>query len=381
MAGVADRALDPLDQLQRHHQKADTQRGEHGLGEGAEIDDAAAAIEALHRRDRLTAQAVLAVVVVLDDPGIVPLGDLQEPQPLVHLHDPAERPLAGGCHEDEPRRRHWRLQIPALGVDPQRCRLPAGRQEGVVRAKIAGLLHPEVIAFVHQQAADQVEAGLRTADDDDLLRRATNTPRGGEIVGDGLLQPRMAGDEMVAEQVLPRVPGVPGDQSRPGGERELRDLRIARMKGDHAGGRAIAWLGRHQPAAGGECRRRHAGALAALPDRITRQGGDPGAGADAGVQIAFGEQRVIGRDHGVAADTQLVGQRPGRRQPGVGLEPPGHDVVAQRVVELAVHRHAGSAVEHQHVEEDAGVAARQLVSFDLTKAALFLGLMNCNARP
>ena len=101
LAGDADRRLEALDELRRHDDVGDAERREHRLRHRADIDDAAAVIEALHGGDRMAAEAVLAVVVVLDDPGVVLLGELEQAEADVHRHDEAERPLAGRGDEDQ----------------------------------------------------------------------------------------------------------------------------------------------------------------------------------------------------------------------------------------------------------------------------------------
>ena len=78
----------------RDDEIGDAQRGEHRLRHGAEINDAAGIIETLHGRDRVAAEAVLAVIVVLDDPGIMLLGIAQKREPRVERHHQSERPLA-----------------------------------------------------------------------------------------------------------------------------------------------------------------------------------------------------------------------------------------------------------------------------------------------
>ena len=127
LSGDADRRLEALDELRRDDDVGDAERREHRLRQRADIDDAAAVVQALHRRDRMPAEAILAVVVVLDDPGVVLLGDMEEAEAHVHRHHQAERPLAGGGDEDQARRRAVvGLELPAVRTDGQRDRPPAG---------------------------------------------------------------------------------------------------------------------------------------------------------------------------------------------------------------------------------------------------------------
>ena len=66
------------DQRRRHDHVADPQRREDGPREGADVEDAAAAIESLQRLEPAAVVAELAVVVVLDDQGVGALGPLQQ---------------------------------------------------------------------------------------------------------------------------------------------------------------------------------------------------------------------------------------------------------------------------------------------------------------
>src|SRR5690606_38457298 len=87
----------------------------------------------------------------------------------------------------------------------------------------------------------------------------------------------------------------------------------------------------------GADRRRHAGAARRWPvevlQEILRQaGGDEGAAAGAALDIALAGELVERRQHGVARDAQLRGERPARRQPAAGAEPPLQDGPAQGLV-------------------------------------------------
>ena len=73
--------------------EAKAQRRQHGLGERADVDHPAAGVEGLQRLDRPVAVAELAVVVVLDDGGVVPLGPVEQGQPPGQRHRHAQREL------------------------------------------------------------------------------------------------------------------------------------------------------------------------------------------------------------------------------------------------------------------------------------------------
>jgi DNA-binding SARP family transcriptional activator len=75
------RGLHGLAQRGRDHHEAKAQRRQHGLGERADVDDPPAGVERPQRLDGAPAVAELAVVVVLDDGGVVALRPRQQGHP------------------------------------------------------------------------------------------------------------------------------------------------------------------------------------------------------------------------------------------------------------------------------------------------------------
>ncbi len=55
-----------LDEGRRQHEVSEAKGGEHDLREGADVDDSLAVVERFQRVERPAAEAVLAVVVVLE---------------------------------------------------------------------------------------------------------------------------------------------------------------------------------------------------------------------------------------------------------------------------------------------------------------------------
>ena len=248
------------------------------------------------------------------------------------------------------------IEAPALGPHGQRHGPAAGGQEGAVGAEIARVLDPEMVAGIREQAADQVEGGLRAGHDHDLLGIAGHAAGDGEVLGDRRAQPRVAAELVVAEQVLPRVPHGGGQQPRPDGEGEARDLRVARMEGDPVGDGLVPGLRRHQAAALGEAGQRRRRLPGARPGGARRQGGDPGPGPGDGVEVALGLERVISRDDGVPAHAQVQGELAARGQARPRGQPAVQDLEPQAVVELAVQRRRRGPVERHHVEQEPAAA-------------------------
>src|SRR5215471_9387227 len=66
-----------IDEVLGNNQVAESKRRKEHLAKSAYIDDSAISIQALERWNRLTLVAVLAVKVILDDPGIILCGPVE----------------------------------------------------------------------------------------------------------------------------------------------------------------------------------------------------------------------------------------------------------------------------------------------------------------
>jgi hypothetical protein len=151
----AERLVDICDEVCRHDHKAHPQRRKHRLAEGAEVNHRRVGREPLDRRQRRTAVAQLAVVVVFDDPGAARHRVLDDrPAPLQAQHA-AERILM--------RRRDvhqaWRRLVPVIGrrrhpggIDGNRHQFQTSGLKRSLRAVIAGVLDPDAVAGVGQHA-------------------------------------------------------------------------------------------------------------------------------------------------------------------------------------------------------------------------------------
>ena len=111
-----------------HDEIGKPQAGKQHLAEGAGIEHAPVAIQALQRRQRAADIAVFAVIIVLDDPGVVARRPIQQRQAPGQGQGHAERALMRrrdhrGARArrqlDRPRKRPCRRDRPAPG--PPRC--------------------------------------------------------------------------------------------------------------------------------------------------------------------------------------------------------------------------------------------------------------------
>ncbi len=147
--------IDIGNEVRRHDHKAHAQRRKHRLAEGAEVNHRRVGRETLNRRQRRTAVAQLAVVVVFDDPGAARDCVLDDrPTPLQTQHA-AERILMRGRDVHQARRRLFpviRRRRHAGGIDGNRHQLQTGGLKRSLRAVIAGVLDPNAVAGVGQHA-------------------------------------------------------------------------------------------------------------------------------------------------------------------------------------------------------------------------------------
>ena len=194
---MSQRATEHLNQAAGYHQVGEAQSREHGFGKGAHVDNALGSVETLQRRQWTTAVAVLAVVVVFDDPRVGALGPLEQSQPALQTHDGTERILIRGRDIGQACARRGALtsaDVQAPIVHGYRMQARPRAQQCAACPRVTRLLHPGDITRIEQHACHQVEARLGTTYDDDLFRRAID-PTCREIVGDG-------GSECFASAVL-----------------------------------------------------------------------------------------------------------------------------------------------------------------------------------
>ena len=317
-------------------------------------------IEPAQRRYGLSAESILAVVVIFDDPGVMAFGNREEPQPVVHAHDRPERPLAGRCYVDHSRGRQTGIvELPPSLVHAQGRELGAATQHGAACTQIPRLLQPNRFAVVEKKACREIQCRLRARDDDDLVGEAIHSARNRQVFRDGLAQPPMSGKGFVGEDVLAAAPCVARQKPRPRRKWKRCAFRKSGMEIELA--RTARRLGPtcHQFAAArqtgriGERRRLYG------PDRRPQQRCHARTGTRLGLDVAFRQQLVIGGNNGVSTHTQLLRQRPCRRKAGTGPNPALENVRAQNLVELAVQPNLQATIDRHDVEWKMRVSAQR----------------------
>ena len=167
---VAARFAHTCQQRRRHHQKTDTETGEHRLGEGAEIGDPGMPVDPGERGQGRAGIAELAVVIVLDHPGPGVPRPAEQGDPPFHGHRHTGRELVGWRDIGELRSRR---AAPPLLDHRARRRRPAPRQlraHGLEQPPcrgIARILDPDAVARLQQGLRAQPQPLLRAAGDQD----------------------------------------------------------------------------------------------------------------------------------------------------------------------------------------------------------------------
>ena len=128
----------------RGHDKSQTQRGQQRLRERADVDDPPGRIEHPERLDWTPSEAELAVVIVLDDCGIVAVGPRQQRQSPRQRHRHAKRVLVGRRHVDGARLLRKGVDVETVAVDGHAAHPQAERRECPARRTIAWILHGNV---------------------------------------------------------------------------------------------------------------------------------------------------------------------------------------------------------------------------------------------
>ena len=150
------------------------------------------------------------------------------------------------------------------------------------------------------------------------------------------------------------VLGAAGGDARPAGQREGVKRRNARLEciAEPARRRRHGAQGACEvAAAAGERRRRGVFRRGVLriggEQHVGRDRGDTGAGADTGLQIALGDQLVIGVGHRVAADAEFSGKGAGGGQAGARRGAACENARAQGLGQLRVQGQIGGPVQRQ----------------------------------
>jgi hypothetical protein len=352
-----------LHQIVRHDEVADPQTREQHLREGAQIDRPAAVIEAPQGRQRRSGIAVLAVVIVLDDPGVRRPCPVEQSQAARQAHHRAHRVLMRWRNDRQPRVGGCRPaggDVEPVVVQRHRHHSRAGGRQCAAQPAIARLLHPRRFAGVQEQPCDDVQRLLRPAGDKHLPPVAIQPARPAQVVRDGLAQRTVSARVSVACQRACLPAPRPGQQAAPQFEGKQRGIGHTGLESRwpfaahrEKRGQCSAPVRQDPPARIFAVRRR-----SLFRQKAVRQHpADIGAGAGASIQIAFREKLVERAQHRIAGTAKLASQRAARRQAGAGRQPPGQHGLAKLAIKLAVQRRGAGGVEGKRNQRTAVGAA------------------------
>src|SRR5205823_148749 len=126
---------------------------------------------------RLARIAELAVVVVLDDPGVVARCPVEEGYAPLETERGAGRILMRRRDVGESRARRAAdadVDAHSLAIDRHGRDRRAGEIERSARAEVARVFDPDGVAAIEQQHGERVQRLLRAVEDDDVIRLAAD---------------------------------------------------------------------------------------------------------------------------------------------------------------------------------------------------------------
>jgi hypothetical protein len=227
-------------QVRRHDQIAKADGGEQHLREGSDVKNTAAAgsaavrVQPLKRRERPAGVTVLAVVVVLDQPGTPPARPGQQLEPAGQAHGGApgilvrRRDHGQTCVVGQrPAGRHRKT----LFVEGDRHQAGTRGAQGAAQTRIAGLFDPDGIAGLQQHPGYKVEGRLGAGGDEHLFGRTGDTAQAAQIGGNGRPQRQVTGRRRRHQEVEVRTPPYAAQQPAPDVEGKQAQIRHARREG------------------------------------------------------------------------------------------------------------------------------------------------------
>lgn len=331
-------------QRRRQDHVADAQAGKQRLGERADVERPLVGVQALHAGGGPAGVVELAVVVVLDDPCLLPLRPFDQRQAALQRQGHAGRVMVRRGQAQRPRRLRLgedRLGPQALFVDRDRQALQACGLEGLARAVVGRVLDEYPLAGVEQHAGAKTQRLLRTGQHQYPVGRGPCATLQVDVVGDRLAQRfgtlRVAmgqGARAVFLEDL-ALQALPGRQGKGAG------LRHAGSEGARDELLANPAASLHRLATPAQSRRAAAPSWSA---RAAPAGGQPGsrgdhaAAADPTLDEALGMQVRIGRFDGVAGYPQRLRQRPRGRQRIARRQRTVEDQLADRTLDSRMQR-------------------------------------------
>ena len=318
----------PIHERRRQQQPADPEGRRQRLAGGPEVGDNAFR-QALEGADGLAIEAVLGVVVVLDDDRPASRRPLEQRGPALGRENHPGRELVRG-------RDQHRADIEATEpVDAQAAAVHGywsdaqahGLDVGALAA-VAGILHRHPAhAARTQHLADEPQALRVATAQHHAVRACDRASRAIDVGRKRRARPQRAVRIGVAQRVGARRVEHAAQRRQPRTTRKERDIRQARPE--------VVARGVHRPGADD------------VRGLVWTAHDDPRGGAPRRGEVALRDQLFVGEHRHTAGDAQIRGERARRRQHGTAGQPSRLDAGPQFGFDLPAQRRAAAAADRQ----------------------------------
>ena len=294
----------------RQDRVTQAQLRQQGFGEGADVGDDAALVEAMQRIGRTPFVAKFAVVVVLDDDRPQFMRASQQGFAARRAHRHAQRKLMRRRDINQPRAIRDVFDLYPLGIHGNTDHLGAMGAEQQACRRIARIFHRHQAAGADQHASDQVQRLLRAVAHHDVFVLTVDPARKRDVPGNRIAQRRQAFGHAVETFGRGHLAHGVGDAAAPVvmGELALAGGATDEVVAQRTLQRRMAQEHRQvAPTLDHRCTGQLGVALLALDLRRARI--DVGAFADHAGEEVFVRQLRVSVGNGLARNTQLLGQQ------------------------------------------------------------------------
>src|SRR5579859_2260817 len=214
----APRDQQRLDQFDGRDKIPQAQSRKKHFTKGADIQHPPGLVQPLEGFQWTPTQAVLAIVVILQNPRASLSGPFQQCQTATQAHrHPGGELMRGGGRGQA---RLWTalppdLHVQSFLIDRHRHQTGTRSKQSTPRTKVAGILQPDGLARIEQRTYSEIKRALRSSCDDNLFRYTAHSTGDANMRGDGLTQRRVSGRWLVVGKLRQRLPRTASYQTRP----------------------------------------------------------------------------------------------------------------------------------------------------------------------
>src|SRR5438105_2873483 len=177
-----------VDELGWHHCVAEAQARRQDFAKATGVYNAAIGVETLQRRDWPATISVLAIVIILNDPGAGAARPIQQRESTSKRHRHSERVLVRRLHERQsgPRcKLNSSLNDYSFAVHRHSDESRSGGNQSGVIAEVSWIFDPCYVVRLEEESGRYTESLLRAVEDENLVRLATDSARTLEVFRDG----------------------------------------------------------------------------------------------------------------------------------------------------------------------------------------------------